>query len=284
MAVLVDYALLARRPARIGLNFPQQQAGETWVIVGLDDRSAAGSAADDVGTGKGAPVGARADLIIVVHEVEGRRHAFTVTRDAVVRLADQTPQRIGATWTQGPQVFVDALCRSLNIPATHVVAVNMRAFVGLVDTLGGVQMTLPQALRDRRAHIELSAGTHVLNGRQTLALVRSRQGEVQVNGRWMADPEGAAGRQRRASEAMAAVLAKAKDADPLTWQRLGWRVLPDVTLDRDSSLAGLATLRNLPPITTLPIEAVPDSELATITPQTMDALRAAGYTDTCQPA
>ncbi|OEV22857.1 transcriptional regulator, partial [Streptomyces nanshensis] len=46
----------------------------------------------------------------------------------------------------------------------------------LIDTLGGVEMTTHKAIDDKDSHLKLEAGTHRLDGEQSLGLVRTRHG------------------------------------------------------------------------------------------------------------
>lgn len=282
LALVIDYLVLASRPQQLPLTMPSSQQGTTWVIIGLDDRSTvAEKTGKDVGNGKGAPPGARADVIIVVHQTAARTTALTITRDLVVRTPEGVPNRLANTWLISPQNFVDTLCREVGIPTTHLVTVNMRAFVSLVDAIGGVQVTLPQALRDSHAKINLPAGPQRLDGRTALGLVRSRQGEVLVDGRWQAEANGATGRQRRAAQVLQAALSQARSAGPIALQTAAWRTLPDVGLSSGTSLASLRALRSLPAPTPLPADENEEAALATMTGQTTAALEQAGFSGGC---
>ncbi len=285
LALVVDYAVLAARPGSIAVTMPPTQQGTTWVIVGLDDRSTvAEQTKQDVGTKKGAPVGARADIIIVVHQTPDGLKAFTVSRDVLVRTADDVPNRLANTWLASPQNFVDSLCRSVGIPATHLVSVNMRALVSLVDALGGVEVAVPQALRDAKTGINLPAGSQHLDGRTALGLARSRQGQVYSGGKWIADPQGPTGRQQRASLVLQATMAKAKGSGPVALQTAAWRTLPDVAMSPDASLFSLRVLADLPTPAPLPVKENAAAALAELTPASTKALAQAGYSGECTPA
>lgn len=287
VGTIVDYVAISRRVGRVDLALPTSSVpGQTWVIVGLDDRSKVdgGAAADTGATRPGAPTGARADLIVVIHADGDKTSAITISRDLLVHQSNGQLQRLGMFWLLGPQAFVDVLCDQLSVPATHLIAVDLRAFVTIVNTLGGVDVNVPHAMADYHAGLKISAGQQTLDGRTALAYVRSRQGWIKQGGTWVLDPEGAAGRERRGSELIAAVLAKAKSASPLTWQRLAWRAAPDLTLDSGTSLASLMALRDTPTPVALPVDQVPQSSMAEITPRTAAGLVAAGFGRGCTPA
>lgn len=280
----VDYGVLASRAQRVDVRLPTtSSAGETWLIVGIDDRAEATDPDNgDFGAGVDKPTGARADVVVVVRPGLG---AVSVSRDLLLPGADGAPRRLATTWWDGPQVFVDALCTGLGVPATHLAALDMRGFQTLVDTLGGVPLTLPEALRDRRSGLQVDAGHRVLDGRTALALVRSRQGEVLRDATWVPDPSGQEGREARTAAVLAQVVATARDRvrrDPATAQRLAWRVLPDLGLDQETSVADLARLRHLPPVQPLPLRRVPGAQLAEIVPETATTLSELGLTGDCR--
>lgn len=287
LGVGAEYTALSQRLVRVPVAMPTSSTGgETWVIVGLDDRSKVsnGSATDVGATRPGAPTGARADIIVVVHVENGHTTAMTVSRDLLVKDPQHNPQRLGMLWLLSPQVFVDGLCTYLKVPATHLVAVNLRAFTTIVDTLGGIEMTIPEPIVDHGAGLKVQAGRQHVDGRTALALVRSRQGWVKQDGSWVKDPEGAAGRQRRAGEVLRAVVAKAKASDPVTLHRVAWHAFPDVTVDDHTSLASLAALRSVPVLTELPVDQAPGAALATTNDRTFPAIAAAGFAGDCTPS
>ena len=183
----------------------------------------------------------------------------------------------------GPQAFVDGLCRSLAMPVDHLAVVNLRGFVTLVDAVGGVDVTLEHPLRDEHAHIDLPAGTQRLDGRAALGFVRSRQGEILVDGTWTADPEGAAGRQRRGGEVFRALLGRLP-RNPVTLYSLAWRTLPETSLSDGTSLLDLTGFRDLPgDFTRIPVEGGRDADdwVATVNDQTRAALAETGLAGGC---
>jgi LCP family protein required for cell wall assembly len=56
----------------------------------------------------------------------------------------------------------------------HVLVVDFTGFKNLVDAMGGVPVTMDKAVNDPDSHLNLPAGTTVLNGEQALAFVRAR--------------------------------------------------------------------------------------------------------------
>ena len=276
-------ALLNARANRLDVRLhASRDDGRTLLVVGIDDRSLAPEGTTDFGE-LGDEHGARADLILALHRQGGQIRAASIPRDLVVEVAPNEYDRLATSWLRGPQAFVDGLCRSLAMPVDHVVVVNLRGFVTLVDAVGGVDVTLEHPLRDEHAHIDLPAGTQRLDGRTALGFVRSRQGEILVDGTWTADPEGAAGRQRRGGEVFRALQGRLP-RNPVTLYSLAWRTLPETSLSDGTSLLDLAGFRDLPgDFARIPVEGGRDADdwVATVNDQTRAALAETGLTGGC---
>ena len=58
----------------------------------------------------------------------------------------------------------------------HDVEVDFAGFKNLVDAIGGVTVTVDQGIHDTSSGLDLTAGTHRLNGTQSLEFVRTRHG------------------------------------------------------------------------------------------------------------
>lgn len=276
-------ALLNARANRLDVRLhASRDDGRTLLVVGIDDRSLAPEGTTDFGE-LGAEHGARADLILALHRQGGAIRAASIPRDLVVEVAPNEYDRLATSWLRGPQAFVDGLCRSLAMPVDHLAVVNLRGFVTLVDAVGGVDVTLEHPLRDEHAHIDLPAGTQRLDGRTALGFVRSRQGEILIDGTWTADPEGAAGRQRRGGEAFRALQGRLP-RNPVTLYSLAWRTLPETSLSDGTSLLDLAGFRDLPgDFTGVPVEGGRDADdwVATANDQTRAALAETGLAGGC---
>lgn len=283
VALVTAGALLNGRAARLALKpHTSQNGGRTLLVIGIDDRSLAPDGTTDFGE-LGDEQGGRADLILALHRQEGQIRAASIPRDLVVEVAPNEYDRLATSWLRGPQAFVDGLCRSLSMPVDHVAVVNLRGFVALVDAVGGVDVAVEHPLRDEHAHIDLPAGTQRLDGRTALGFVRSRQGQILVDGTWVADPEGAAGRQRRGGEVFHALLEKLP-RNPVTLYSLAWDILPETSFSDGTSLLDLAGFRDLSGgFTGIPIDGDTNADdwVALANEQTRAALAETGLASGC---
>jgi LCP family protein required for cell wall assembly len=85
--------------------------------------------------------------------------------------------------SQGPGLLARTLELNFGVKADHYIAVSMDVFVNLVDTLGGIDITLAQEVdgrtaNDRSARLFFPAGDQHLNGEQALTLGRIRNVSV----------------------------------------------------------------------------------------------------------
>ena len=85
----------------------------------------------------------------------------------------------------------------------------MAQFATIIDSLGGVEVDIPEPVRDAYTGLNLaSAGRHRLSGIDALALVRSRHPEILRDGSWvaMSQADGAQRRSQSTATVMQAVL------------------------------------------------------------------------------
>ena len=145
--------------------------------------------------------------------------------------------------TGGPDALIAALRAQLGVEVDHYVEVDFAGFRRGVDTLGGIRVSVPEAVRDDRSGLDLAAGCQTIDGDQALALARSRR-SVQVqadDGTWVTDPSGDFGRQDRAGVLAAALLRAVADVGPGDVPRLVRNgvegVVVDDALDTDDLVA-----------------------------------------------
>ncbi|WP_394814789.1 LCP family protein [Streptomyces millisiae] len=128
--------------------------------------------------------GARADTAMIVHLNEARDAATVVSipRDTLVERPScgGEPARKRTMFNEaysvgGPVCAVKTVEKLTGVRMDHYLEVDFEGFSRLVDTLGGVEVTTTQAIRDEDSELDLAAGTHTLDGEQSLALVRTRK-------------------------------------------------------------------------------------------------------------
>ncbi|MFF4401160.1 LCP family protein [Streptomyces sp. NPDC001480] len=156
------------------------------LVLGSDSRS--GKANEELGGGDSS--GARSDTAMVVHIDAGRTGATVVSipRDTLVTRPSCPLSSGGSTSVAydsmfnsayslgGPVCAVKTVESVTDVRMDHYIEIDFSGFAKLVDALGGVTVTTGQDIDDDKSHLHLAAGTHHLNGKQALALARTRHG------------------------------------------------------------------------------------------------------------
>jgi len=195
------------------------QDARTFLVIGSDSRA---GLTDLEGFGDFG--GQRADVIMLVKAdpETGRVQFLSLPRDLKVEYGGR-PNKINATFGGGPASIVDAVTAYTGIPIHHYLQVEFSGFTGIVDAIGGIEMTFPFPARDLKSGFEIGPGTHVLDGKTALALSRSRHYEEYRDGKWVSVEANDIGRTHRQQDVLMSILTQ---------------------VDRPSSLDGFATLLN----------------------------------------
>ncbi|KES03259.1 transcriptional regulator [Streptomyces toyocaensis] len=175
----LDKALGEDRPEKLPTS------GQNVLVLGSDSRGGA-----NAGLGTGKVSGARSDTALVMHIPEGRRQAVAVSipRDTLVT-RPECAKADGSTLpeaervmfnsvysTAGPACVVKTVEKMSGVRMDHYMEIDFAGFKGLVDAIGGVTVTVEEPIKDTSSGLDLSAGTHKLDGTQSLAFVRTRHG------------------------------------------------------------------------------------------------------------
>jgi LCP family protein required for cell wall assembly len=125
----------------------------------------------------------RSDTIMLIRTGGGHAARLSIPRDTVIEIPGHGLQKINAAHEfGGPAESVAVIEHWLGIPINHVVEVNFENFPALIDAMGGVTYTgdcivsnLDGGFSRGGFTLRLSAGTHHLDGKEALALARTRE-------------------------------------------------------------------------------------------------------------
>lgn len=200
--VNVDDLLGDARPAAKGEDNPlDPNAGQpvNILVLGSDVRS--GDSDIDNSGKSGKVTGMRADTTMLFHISADRRRidVVSVPRDMLVPLPNctvinkdgkqsqtkaQKETMFNAAFAlggQGGNVGSAAACairtfeQMSDLRIDGFVVVDFASFKAIVDTLGGVPMYFPEAVKDQASGLNVPAGCRLLMGDQALALARARK-------------------------------------------------------------------------------------------------------------
>jgi LCP family protein required for cell wall assembly len=125
----------------------------------------------------------RSDSIMLIRTGAGHAARLSIPRDTVIEIPGHGLQKINAAYAfGGPALSISVIKHYLGIPINHLIEVNFENFPQLVDAMGGLTYTggcvvskLDGGSADGGFTLRLSAGTHHLDGREALALARTRE-------------------------------------------------------------------------------------------------------------
>jgi LCP family protein required for cell wall assembly len=125
----------------------------------------------------------RSDSIMLIRTGGGHAARLSIPRDTVVEIPGHGMQKINAAHAfGGPAESVSVIKHWLGIPINHVVEVNFENFPQLIDAMGGVDYTggcvisrIDGGFSRGGYTLRLPRGTHHLDGKQALALARTRE-------------------------------------------------------------------------------------------------------------
>ncbi|MFF3740391.1 LCP family protein [Streptomyces sp. NPDC002566] len=159
------------------------------LLIGTDKRTGSGNE----GYGDSGSVG-HADTTILLHVSKDRTNAtaLSIPRDLVVDIPDcQTEQEDGSTKVipgtrnarfntslgqdgRTPSCTMRTVTELTGVTPDNFMVADFNAVKTLTTAVGGVEVCLAKDIDDPDSHLKLPKGTHVIEGEQALAYVRTR--------------------------------------------------------------------------------------------------------------
>ncbi|WP_020386930.1 LCP family protein [Kribbella catacumbae] len=213
---------------------PADTPGTTYLLVGSDSREGL-SRAERAKLHTGKASGQRTDSIMLLHVPEsGPTALISIPRDSYVPIPGKGKNRINAAFAfGGPQLLIQTVESVSGLRVDHYVEIGFSGFASIVDSVGGIKMCLPKAMKDDDAHIDLPAGCQELDGVNALGYVRARK----------SDPKGDLGRVERQREMIGAIASKgvspATFLNPIRYYNLSTAGAEALTIDSDMGPLGL---------------------------------------------
>lgn len=166
-----------------------------------------------------------ADVMMIVQIRGGSARILSIPRDTRVKLPGYGDQKINASMPLGgPVMAVNAVKALTGLPIHRFATIDFEGFIGVTDSVGGVELCLDNAQRDSMSGLNLAAGCQIVNGEQALAFVRSRHTQILVNGTWTTDGTGDIGRIQRQQKFLGALMNKLSTPASMTYR--AWSLGP----------------------------------------------------------
>jgi LCP family protein required for cell wall assembly len=168
-----------------------------------------------------AGMSSRSDTIMLLRLGGGKNASLSIPRDTVVDIPGHGRAKINAAYAfGGAQLATRTVKQYLGIDVNHVVEVDFKNFPALIDAMGGITYRggcVVSKINGGNANggftLRLRTGEHELNGKQALALARTRKNECNPS-------ENDRTRARRQQKIVAAMKDKITSVE--TFVRLPW--------------------------------------------------------------
>lgn len=151
------------------VQLTKDEGWEHYLLLGVD------------GEGSGYK-GKRSDAMIVasINKEENKVSLSSIPRDVLVYIDGKGFDKLTHAYAYGGAALtVKTFAENFDIDISGYVTINFAGMVKLVDTLGGLTLTLTEAeaknMSDYYAAWGVSSGTHVLSGKEVLAYCRVRK-------------------------------------------------------------------------------------------------------------
>lgn len=168
------------------IDRPETGSGTNYLIVGSDSRAGL-TAADKKKLHTGSAEGKRTDSMMILHTGSNGSTLLSLPRDSNVTIpkfqgsesgkikGPLGQNKLNAAYAfDGPTLLVRTIEYNTGLHIDHYVEIGFAGFAGIVDAVGGVDMTLDQGFKDKYSGADFKAGKQTLNGEQALAFVRTR--------------------------------------------------------------------------------------------------------------
>ncbi|WP_254812423.1 LCP family protein [Streptomyces cavourensis] len=166
---------------------PSEGKGTNYLIVGSDSREGM-SAEEKKRLRTGSAEGKRTDSMMILHRGSGGPTLISLPRDSQVEIPSFKGSQSGKVFQgtgrqvklnaayaeDGPELLVRTVEFNTGLRIDHYVEIGFGGFAQIVDAIGGVEMDIPKAFKDKKSGADFQAGKQTLNGEQSLAFVRTR--------------------------------------------------------------------------------------------------------------
>jgi LCP family protein required for cell wall assembly len=216
-------------------GFPLVSAS-TILVLGSDQRP---KGSKEPGANSGP---SRSDSIMLMRVGGGHASKLSILRDTVVPIPGHGMDKINAAYAYGGAALsIKTIKDWLGIPINHVVEINFQNFPQLIDSMGGIDYTggcvvskINGGSRNGGYTLRLRKGTHHINGKQALALARTRHNLCNAR----EDDRTRAARQQKIFAAMKSRLTSVGAFVRLPW--IAWNAPKTLRSDMSGpTLAGL---------------------------------------------
>jgi LCP family protein required for cell wall assembly len=177
-AVYID-STLNRVPA-LPSDSAASSSGTNWLIVGSDSRAnLTEEQRSELATGN--ETSELTDTIMLLHTGSGPPTLVSLPRDSIVDVPGHGRNKINSAYGRGggadgggPELLTRTVEGATGLHIDHYVEIGFLGVVSVVDAVGGVDMCVPEAIKDPKAALDIEAGCQTLDQATALGYVRTR--------------------------------------------------------------------------------------------------------------
>ncbi|MEY9991833.1 LCP family protein required for cell wall assembly [Streptomyces sp. V4I8] len=169
------------------IDRPEAGEGTNYLIVGSDSREGM-SAEEKKNLHTGSAEGKRTDSMMILHTGSNGPTLISLPRDSDVEIPTFVGSESGKTYQgtgrhvklnaayaeDGPELLVRTVEYNTGLHIDHYVEIGFAGFANIVDSVGGVEIDIPQDIKDSKSGADFKKGKQTLNGEEALAFVRTR--------------------------------------------------------------------------------------------------------------
>lgn len=173
-AATKSYESLNRKGTPIRVNEVKPLKDNVSILfIGIDDSSLRNQGDNE----------SRSDALILatLNQKEKTVKLLSIPRDSYVYfpIQDYRDKINHAYGKGGPLSSIETIEYLLDVPIDYYVKMNFDAFIDVVDALDGIEVDVPYVIKEKdqfdQSSVELTPGFQKLNGREALALARTRK-------------------------------------------------------------------------------------------------------------
>ncbi|MDN0200935.1 LCP family protein [Streptomyces sp. S.PNR 29] len=169
------------------IDRPSAGEGTNYLIVGSDSRAGL-SDEQKKNLHTGSAEGKRTDSMMILHVGDNGDTLISLPRDSNVEIPTYKGSDSGKTYPgtgrqvklnaayaeDGPELLVRTVEFNTGLHIDHYVEIGFAGFANIVDAVGGVEIDIPQDIKDTKSGADFKKGKQTLDGEQALAFVRTR--------------------------------------------------------------------------------------------------------------
>ncbi|MGP9020467.1 LCP family protein [Streptomyces sp. BR1] len=170
------------------IDRPADGKGTNYLIVGSDSREGL-SQDQKQKLHTGSAEGKRTDSMMILHTGDNGNTMVSLPRDSWVAIPSfkgsqsgklfpaKGHNKLNATYAMdGPELLVRTIEANTGLHIDHYAEIGFAGFANIVDAVGGVELDIPQDIKDKDSGADFKKGKQTLDGQQALAFVRNRHG------------------------------------------------------------------------------------------------------------